>query len=677
MSHKRRRRTATPTSEALRGDAPGNMGPLARAARQRRPAGSPRAPRPGATATLPPVDVVHLNLGSLDLAPLSRASLDLPPLDLAPQATGPLPVVVLLGKDVSNDILPGGDLGCGVMGGGDRQADALSLSPSVPDAVPAAQDLIDFPPFHAPVVPPPILLPLVLSRPDAPPLDLAPHAVDAIAPDAIAPDAIAPDAIAPDAIAPDPIAPDPIDLEPVDLEPIDLEPVDLEPVDPEAVDLEPIDLGPRALGPIVAETSAGPSEALTRDRPRRSRGIARRGGIVLLFAIIIGAIVWAIWFWPARKPAATATGVDEAVPVVVAAAQRADVPVTMDGLGTVQAYNAITLHVMVDGPLTEVRFKEGQDVHRGDVLARIDRRSYQAALDQAVAKKAQDEAQLANARVDLARYQKLVANNYTSAQTADTQKATVAQLEAQVRQDQAQIDTARTNLSYTDIVAPIDGRVGIRNVDQGNLVHTTDSQGLTTLTQLKPISVVFTLPQQALGAVQAAMAAGEATVEARGQDASGNAAVVLDRGTLAALDNQVDTNTGTIRLKATFPNEKLALWPGAFVNVRLRVATDQGVITVPPSAVQRGPRGAYLFVLNADGTVARRDVTVAHEDERVAVIAGGIAPGARVVTEGTARLANGSKVTVSEPAAAQPANATPANDSPANTPSASSAPAAQ
>jgi len=294
-----------------------------------------------------------------------------------------------------------------------------------------------------------------------------------------------------------------------------------------------------------------------------------------------------------------------------------------------------------------VRFREGQDVHAGDVLARIDPRTYQAALDQMLAKKAQDAANLANARVDLTRYTKLAATAYTSAQQADTQRSTVAQLEAQVAQDQAQIDNARAELSYTTIVAPIGGRTGIRLVDQGNLVHAADTGGIVVITTLKPIAVIFTLPQQQLSAVAAAQAQGTPEVEALPQGEEGGAP--LDRGTLAVLDNQVDPTTGTIKLKAMFPNEGMKLWPGGFVTVRLRVDTRRDATVVPPAAVQRGPQGPYVYVIGDGPTVSRRLVSVGHEDVRASIIDNGLQPGERVVIDGAARLTDGGKVTIVQP----------------------------
>ena len=378
-------------------------------------------------------------------------------------------------------------------------------------------------------------------------------------------------------------------------------------------------------------------------------------GRTLILVAVLGGAGYAGYAWYTRAPATPVaahrrhgSGTDDPVPVLAAAATTADVPIYLDALGTVQAYNTVNIKAMVDGPLVEVRFREGQDVHAGDVLARIDSRTYQATFDQTTAKKAQDEALLANARVDLARYQKLAATAYTSSQTSDTQRALVAQDEAQVRQDQAQIDTARTNLSYTTIAAPLDGRTGIRQVDQGNIVHASDTLPLTVVTQLRPISVVFTLAQQSLPAVAAAMAVGKPQVLALAQ---GGGSAVTDRGQLAVLDNQVDQNTGTIKLKATFPNDALTLWPGGFVNVRLLVRTEQGVTTVPPVAVQRGPLGSYVYLLNGDGTVKRRVIQVGHEDESASIVTAGLRPGDQVVVDGASRLTNGAKVTVARPGA--------------------------
>ncbi len=381
----------------------------------------------------------------------------------------------------------------------------------------------------------------------------------------------------------------------------------------------------------------------------------RRIGLVILALLAIGGgYFW--WSQPAAAPAQAQTagrrGASPSpatpIPVVVATAKRENVPIYLDGLGTVQAFNQVAIHAMVDGPLVEIDFREGQDVHKGDVLARIDPRPYQASLDQAQAKKNQDEANLANARADVGRYAKLTAGAYASAQQYDTARATVAQLTAQVAGDQGAVDSARTQLSYATITAPIDGRTGLRQVDQGNIVHPADTTPITVITQLKPISVVFTLPQQMLPQVAAAMAGGMPPVLAVPPGAPPGSPA-LDQGQLAVLDNQVDPTTGTIKLKATFPNPGLKLWPGAFVNVRLLASTDQDATTVPTAAVQRGPDGAYLYAVGADDKAVRRPLKLGHADELVTVVANGVEAGERVVTDGAQRLTEGQKVAIAAP----------------------------
>jgi membrane fusion protein, multidrug efflux system len=346
---------------------------------------------------------------------------------------------------------------------------------------------------------------------------------------------------------------------------------------------------------------------------------------------------------------------DQAAPVLVAPATVTDVPVYLDAVGTTKALNTVTVRAQVGGQIVKIAFREGQDVKRGDVLAEIDPRTYQAQLDQAVAKKAQDEATLANARLDLDRYARLAATNSGSKQQADTQKTTVAQLQAQVQSDQAAIDNAQTMLSYTKITAPADGRTGIRLIDEGNLVQAGDTAGIVVVTQLRPIAVLFNLPQQQFQQVTRAFAQGPVAVEAAGADSR----TIIDRGTLSVIDNQMDQTTGTIRMKAEFPNPDLQLWPGQFVNIRLLVETLKQVVTVPTAAVQRGPNGTFTFVVGADSTVTVRPVTVAQQDDARAVIATGVKADERVVTTGFTRLSAGTKVNVqSNEAAAQP-NAAP------------------
>jgi multidrug efflux system membrane fusion protein len=398
-------------------------------------------------------------------------------------------------------------------------------------------------------------------------------------------------------------------------------------------------------------------DALTREptlAPPASR--MRRWTLGLLCVLVTAGIGTAIWLWPVpprEDKEARQREANQIVPVVQAEAVTRDMPVWLDGLGTIQAFQMVTVRSMVDGPLNDVAFKEGQDVRVGDVLARIDPRVYQAAVDNAAAKKALDEATLANARLDLARYQKLVVTNYATQQQADTAKATVAKLEAQVRQDQAQIDTARTQLSYTTITSPLDGKVGMRLVDKGNILHAADLTGLLVITQLQPISVMFSLPQQDLPQVAAAMTAAGgqsgADVLAYAQGTEAGRGKPLDRGMLTVLDNQIDPTTGTIKLKATFPNSAGTLWPGGFVGVRLRVDTVRDATVVPQAAVQRGPRGSFVYVIDQDSTAHRKTVTIGYEDDLGSVVTSGVEPGERVVVDGASRLTDGAKVSVVSP----------------------------
>jgi multidrug efflux system membrane fusion protein len=357
-------------------------------------------------------------------------------------------------------------------------------------------------------------------------------------------------------------------------------------------------------------------------------------------------------------------GDDGPVPVIAALTRRADVPVYLDGVGTTRALNTVTVRPQVEGKLISIAFKEGQDVKRGFVLARIDPTTYQAQLDQAVAKKAQDEALLANARIDLDRYTRLVASNSIARQLLDTQKATVAQLEAQVKLDQAAIDNAKAILEYTTITAPLDGRTGIRLVDEGNVVRASDTTGIVVLTQLQPISVLFTLPQQQLGDVNRAFAKGPLPVDAFGSDNK----TVIDKGTLQVVDNLVDQTTGTIKLKAEFPNANFQLWPGQFVNVRLLIDTLKGVVVAPTAAVQRGPVGTFVFLVQPDNKVAVRPVTVGQQDEAQAVITNGLQPDERVVTTGFARLTAGAEVAVTNLESVPPPGSEPAEPRPQRRP---------
>jgi multidrug efflux system membrane fusion protein len=342
------------------------------------------------------------------------------------------------------------------------------------------------------------------------------------------------------------------------------------------------------------------------------------------------------------------------VPVRVAEVGTADVPTVLQGIGTVLASNAVTIRVQVDGVLQQVRFTEGQQVKAGDVLAQVDPRPFQAALDQATAKEAQDAAQLQNARLNLQRFEGI--GDYASRQQVATQQTLVAQLEAQARGDQAAIDSARTQLGYAKITAPMDGITGIRLVDQGNLVRAAEATGIVVVNQVQPIAVVFTLPAEALGEVRRAMAeAGPLQVTVL-EHQGGRP---LGEGTLALVDNQIDQATGTVRLKAMLPNRDEALWPGQFVDARLLLGVERGVRTVPSTAVQRGPDGTWLYVVGPDGTVAPQPVRVRRFGGGVAVLDDGPEPGTSVVASGQFRLSPGARVEAAAPAAAGQALAGP------------------
>lgn len=325
------------------------------------------------------------------------------------------------------------------------------------------------------------------------------------------------------------------------------------------------------------------------------------------------------------------------VPVVTAAAERGDVPVDLTGIGTVTPFNTVTIRSRVDGALQQVLFHEGQDIAKGAPIAVIDPRTYEAALEQAEARLQQDQAALANTQLIFQRDAKLGRDAFVSQQTVDNEHSAVAQLEAQVAQDSAAIDTARTELSYTQITAPIDGRAGLRLVDEGNLVHAADPTGLVVLNQIHPIAVISTLPQSDVATIRAALAAGPVAARAVSREDG----TVLDTGSVEIIDNEIDPRSGTLRIKSTFANREDRLWPGQFVDVRLRVATLTGVVTVPADAVQRGPDGPFVYTVGADRRVAAIPVTPGQIAEGIAVIKAGIAEGQEVVVQGQYRLAPG------------------------------------
>jgi multidrug efflux system membrane fusion protein len=341
----------------------------------------------------------------------------------------------------------------------------------------------------------------------------------------------------------------------------------------------------------------------------------------------------------AQAPAPSQGG---GVPVTVANVTRKDVPILLRNIGSVQAFQSVLIRTRVDGTLDKVFFTEGQDVKRGDPVAQIDPRPYQAALDQATARRAADEANLANAKLDLARSADLARNQYASRQTVDTRAAAVAQLEAQIKADDASIAAAKVNLDYTNITAPFDGRVGLRQVDIGNVVRFADTsgQGIVTITQLHPIAVMFTMPQDALPNIQAAMAGGKLPVFAF----SGDDKQLLSSGELLTTDNSIDATTGTIKMKAVFANADNKLWPGQFINVRLQLETQRGALVVPSVAVQRGPGGLFVYAVKPDSTVAFQKVEIGQDDGTFAVVTKGLDDGAQVVVNGMSRLQNGTRV---------------------------------
>jgi membrane fusion protein, multidrug efflux system len=358
----------------------------------------------------------------------------------------------------------------------------------------------------------------------------------------------------------------------------------------------------------------------------------------LLASLALAVLLLIAWRVIIHKPAdAASRNTPAAIAVDTAVARHSDVPIYLDGLGTVQAFYTVTVTARVDGEIQKIGFTEGQTVHKGDLLAQIDPRPTRAAYEQAVATKAKDAAMLANSKRDLERYYLLQPQDLASKQTVDTQRATVDQLTAQVQVDQAAIDNARTQLDYTRITSPIEGRTGIRLIDPGNIVRAAGTAGIVVVTQVQPISVVFTLPEENISMVGAALTVGPVQVTTLSRDGD----TVLDQGTLTLIDNQIDQTTGTARLKATFSNTRNTLWPGQFVNARVLVRTERNVLTVPSAAVQLGPNGPFTYVVKGDSTVEVRPLELGAESAGLTVIKKGLTLNERVVTSNQYRLQAG------------------------------------
>ncbi len=383
-------------------------------------------------------------------------------------------------------------------------------------------------------------------------------------------------------------------------------------------------------------------------RPLRRPLWSRLIWAALAIAVVAG-LAWIIFHPHAAPPPARSRFSGGPMPVVAAPAQKGDMPVTLNELGTVTPLATVTVRTQINGQLMRIGFKEGQEVNKGDFLAEIDPRPYQAVLDQLQGQLAKDQALLKNAQIDLARFQKLVEQNSIAVQQRDTQEYLVRQYEGTVKSDQAQIDNAKLNLAYCHIVAPVSGRVGLRQVDEGNYVQVSDANGIVVITQLKPISVIFTVPEDNLPSILKRIGAG-AKLEVTAYDRSQT--TKLATGVLSTLDNQIDVSTGTVKLRAQFDNNDETLYPNQFVNVQLLVDTLHDTVIVPVAAIQRGAPGTFVYVVKPDNTVAVQPVKLGPGDsERVAIVSG-LEPDTPVVVDGTDKLKDGAKVEVSAPGAA-------------------------
>jgi len=363
--------------------------------------------------------------------------------------------------------------------------------------------------------------------------------------------------------------------------------------------------------------------------------------VVIVAALIAaGAAALAAEHLHAATEAGHAAVTPPPVPVVAGTVHQGEVPIYLRGVGTVIAYNNVIVRSQITGQIVKIAFNQGQAVHQGDLLAEIDPRPYQAQLDQAVANRDRDQAQLVNAQANVDRYTSLQQKGYASTQLVETQNAQLAQLQAMVKSDEGVIEQAQTNLSYTKLTAPIDGVSGIRQVDIGNIIHPTDPNGLVDVTQIQPISLIFSLPQTDFVEIQQEMARGPLAVLAYSQDDK----TKLDEGKLDLIDNQIVQTTGTIRLRASFPNAKRMLWPGELIDARLLLETRHDGLTIPASAVQQGPNGSFVWVIGPDETVQTRPVTISQISEGQALVDSGLQANEKIVAEGQYRLVAGTRV---------------------------------
>src|ERR1700738_3540695 len=401
-------------------------------------------------------------------------------------------------------------------------------------------------------------------------------------------------------------------------------------------------------------------EPIDREEPAPRPALRPAKGRWWIWFVVMGVVAVGIWYFrsarsktPGENSNANApaggggygqnggAGFNPIVPVVVATAQHGDVPIYFTGLGTVTAFNTVTVHSRVDGQLVSVAFKEGQFVHQGDVLAQIDPRPFQVIREQAEGALAKDQAQRKDAEANFERYKLLFAEGVIPKQQMDTQQAQVGQFDGSIKTDQAMIDSAKLQLSFTHITAPISGRIGLRLVDAGNMVHASDAGGLLVITQLQPISVVFSLPQDQLPQVVAKLrAGGQLPVAAYDRDDTAKIAA----GTLASIDNQIDTTTGTYKLKANFSNDNNILFPNQFVNVHLLVDTKRNLTVVPVTAIERGPQGTYVYAVDHNNVAKIRSVTIAQSTDENAGLSSGVNPGDTVVIDGQDKLQDGTQV---------------------------------